>query len=233
MKKLFFLVYGIICYCTSIATIIYAIGFFGNVVVSKTIDEPTTSSIVSSLLIDLSLLSIPVILYYLFIDSTVRTFYVKHIPLEIERSTNILILSVSIGFIMWQWRPFGVLIWSISSEGMQAILNVLYFSGWAILFATSFLINHFDLLGLQRLWSNFRSKPFSAGGLIQPIHFRIVRHPLCFGILLIAWSSPVMTIVHLILAMLVSYYLITSFRDNDFKKINKKQGKRLAQSPHF
>ena len=108
---------------------------------------------------------------------------------------------------MWQWQPIGGVVWSIENETVKNILLVVYLAGWAIVFIATFLINHFDLFGLRQVWLYFRGRRYTFAISRTIIWF--VRHPLYFGFPIAFWPAPVMTIAHLLFAILTTGYIFT------------------------
>jgi protein-S-isoprenylcysteine O-methyltransferase Ste14 len=113
---------------------------------------------------------------------------------------------------MWQWQPSGGMVWSTENEIVKTVLLITYLLGWAIVFGATFLINHFDLFGLRQVWLNFRSKPYIQLPFRTPLLYKLVRHPLYMGFLIAFWSTPVMTIAHLLFAILTTGYIFTAIQ---------------------
>src|SRR5688572_4126828 len=212
MKKTTFLLYGIISYLAFLGAIFYAIGFFGNHVVPKTIDGEPQVALASAIFTNASLLLLFALQYSIMAHPSFKRRWTRIIPAELERSSFILLSSLCLVFLMWQWQPIGGVVWAVKNEMLKTILNIAYLSGWAIVFVNTFLINHFDLFGLRQSWLYFRGQPYSQLPFRLPGLYRLVRHPLYFGFLVAFWSTPVMTVAHLLFAILTTGYILTAIR---------------------
>jgi protein-S-isoprenylcysteine O-methyltransferase Ste14 len=113
---------------------------------------------------------------------------------------------------MWQWLPIGGVVWSVENETIKNLLLVFYLLGWAIVFLSTFLINHFDLFGLRQVWLYFLGKPYTHLPFRTPLFYRLVRHPLYMGFLIAFWSTSVMTAAHLLFAILTTGYILTAIQ---------------------
>ncbi len=212
MKRSIFLLYGIISYLAFLGTILYAIGFVGNNLVSKTIDGEPQSPLVSAILTNASLLLLFALQYSIMGRPSFKRWWTRIIPAELERSSFVLLSCLCPALVMWQWQPIGGIVWAVKNEMLKPILTIAYLSGWAIVFVSTFLINHFDLFGLRQSWLYFRGKPYSELPFRVPGLYRLVRHPLYFGCLVAFWSTPVMTVAHLLFAILATGYILTAIR---------------------
>ena len=220
MKRVHFLLYGVVSYFAFFGTILYAIGFVGNIVVPKTIDGEPELPFGKALLIDAGLLLLFALQHSIMARPGFKRRWTKIIPPALERSTFVLLASLCLMLMMWQWQPLGGVVWEIQNTTLQNILFVVYLIGWGIVFISTFLIDHFDLFGLRQTWLYFRGKPYTNLPFRVPLFYRFVRHPLYFGFLIAFWATPLMTVTHLIFAVLTTGYIFTAIQFEERDLVN-------------
>jgi methanethiol S-methyltransferase len=219
MKKILLLAYGIFCYLAFIGTVLYAVGFWGNMLVSKPIDREPQTSLLTALLIDAILIVLFVLQYRVMMSRSFKSRWMRLMPMHLERCSYVLLVSACLAVMMWLWQPVGGVVWSIEDEALKTLLQIGYFSGWSIVFVSTFLINHFDLFGLRQVWLYFKGRSYRPLSFRLPLFYRLVRHPLYLGFLIVFWSAPVMTMAHLLLAVCVTGYVVTTIRFEGSSKI--------------
>ena len=215
MKKIFSLLYALVCYFVFFGTILYVIGFDGNLILPKTIDSNSQTSLSTAVLVDAALLLLFALHHSVMTRSVFKKWRTNIIPHHLERSTYVLLTSLCFMFLMWQWRPIGGIVWSTNNETVKGILLIIYLIGWATVFATTFLINHFDLFGLRQVWFYFIGKPYTQFEFDTPLFYKVVLHPLYIGFLIAFWSTPVMTATHLLFAILTTGYILTAIQSGE------------------
>ena len=212
MKKFFSLFYGIVCYLVFLGTFLYAIGFVGNLLVPKTIDSQPEVPLLTAILVDASLLLLFALQHSIMARPAFKRWWTKIIPEHLERSTYVVLASLCLILMVWQWQPVGGIIWSVENETIKNLLLASFLSGWLMVLASTFLINHFDLFGLRQVWLYFTGKPYTQLPFRIPFLYRFVRHPLYLGFMIAFWSAPVMTTAHLLFAVLTTGYILTAIQ---------------------
>jgi protein-S-isoprenylcysteine O-methyltransferase Ste14 len=76
-----------------------------------------------------------------------------------------------------------------------------------ILFSATFMINHFDLFGLRQVYLRLKNTPYTPVPFMQVALYRFVRHPIMLGVLLGFWSTPTMSVGHLLFAAASTGYI--------------------------
>lgn len=212
MRRSVFLLYGIIAYLAFFGTILYAIGFVGNLFVPKSIDGNPETPLAMAILVNASLLLLFALQHSIMARPAFKKWWTRIVPEPIERSTFVLLASLCLMLMMWQWQPIGGIVWSVENKIVQTILMITYLIGWAIVFVSTFLINHFDLFGLRQVWLHFTGKSYTPLPFRLPLFYRYVRHPLYLGFLIAFWSASVMTVAHFLFALLTTGYILTAIR---------------------
>ncbi len=204
--------YGILAYLAFVATILWAIGFVSGVVVPKTIDSGEAGSTGEALVINLLLMSLFAVQHSVMARQGFKRWWTRFVPKSIERSTYVLLASLALLLLFWQWRPLPAAVWQVEDLVLaRALLHVSFF-GWVIVFASTFLINHFELFGLHQVANNLSGRPMPAPRFRVPLLYRFVRHPLYVGFIIAFWAAPVMTVGHLLFAAVTAAYILVAIQ---------------------
>jgi methanethiol S-methyltransferase len=212
MNRILTLAYGALSYVVFFLTFLYAIGFLGNVVVPKSLDSGATDPWPTALAIDLGLLSLFALQHSIMARQGFKRLLTRVIPVAVERSTYVLVSSLALILLFWQWRPLGGTVWDVQHEAGRAVLYGGFAFGWTLVLVSTFVINHFDLFGLRQTWRAFRGQPQAPVRFATPVLYRIVRHPLYVGWLFAFWSTPMMTVTHLLFAVVTTAYILVAIQ---------------------
>ena len=212
MKRTVVFVYGAVSYCAFLASFLYAVGFLGNFGVPKSIDSGREGSTLGALAVDGLLLALFALQHSIMARPWFKRAWTRIVPEPAERSTYVLLSSAALGLMFWQWRPIGGVVWAVEGGVGEALLLGLYAAGLAIVLASTFLINHFDLFGLRQVYLYLTGRPYTHLEFRTPFFYRFVRHPLYVGWLLTFWAAPQMTAARLFFAVLTTAYILLAIR---------------------
>jgi protein-S-isoprenylcysteine O-methyltransferase Ste14 len=108
-------------------------------------------------------------------------------------------------------------VWQVENSAGVALLWSLFGLGWVLVLVSTFLINHFELFGLQQVFVRLKGRALSEARFAAPLLYRFVRHPLYAGLLLSFWSVPLMTAGRLVFALESSAYILIgiAFEERD------------------
>ncbi|MCA9289357.1 MAG: hypothetical protein KDA05_12265, partial [Phycisphaerales bacterium] len=146
-RRLAILATGLVAYLMFVGAFTYAIGFVANLVVPKSIDSGTPGPLVPSLVINGLLLSLFAVQHTIMARPRFKRWLARLVPEAMERSLFVAAASGSLMLLFWQWRPLPDTIWHVDQPLLRWLLIGVSLSGYAIVFAASWMINHFDLFG--------------------------------------------------------------------------------------
>jgi protein-S-isoprenylcysteine O-methyltransferase Ste14 len=207
MTRLFIFIYGFASYFASAGTILYAIGFVAGQVVPKTIDSGALAPVPQAVLVDLCLMLLFAIQHSVMARQPFKQRLTRYIPAAMERSTYVLSASLVLGLLYWQWQPIPAVIWRIDNPQIAMALTGLSMAGWLILLTSTFIINHFELFGVQQVVNNFAGREMPAAHFRSPFFYKFVRHPIYLGFIIAFWATPTMTVGHLLFAAVTTCYI--------------------------
>jgi protein-S-isoprenylcysteine O-methyltransferase Ste14 len=212
MNRIIVFLYGIVSYIACLATFVYAAGFIGNFGVPKSMDSAAESPWQIALLTDLGLLLLFALQHSIMARPAFKRLLTAIIPEAAERSTYVLASSLALLLLFWKWMPLGGTIWSVQKTPGASLLYMVYALGWGIVLLATFVIHHFDLFGLRQVWLHLQGRPQSGLRFATPLLYRFVRHPLYVGWIVVFWSTPVMTVTHLLFAAVTTVYIFVAIR---------------------
>ncbi len=204
--------YGVIAYLVFFFAFLYAIGFVGGIVVPKTIDSGEPTSTVTAILINALLLGLFAVQHSIMARPWFKRIWTKIIPAAAERSTFVLLASLLLLLMYWQWRPLPEIVWQVQNEAVTMILQALFWLGWGIVLISTFIINHFDLFGLRQIWLNWRGEPYTFLPFKVTAFYRVVRHPIMLGFIVAFWAAPTMSQGRLLFAIATTAYILLALQ---------------------
>lgn len=227
MKRIVILLFGTLSYLVFLATFLYLIAFVGNLqqtqlvnwlpwladIVPHSIDSGReTGPLPLAIAINLGLIAIFGLQHSTMARFGFKDWLKQRLPASAERSVYVLIASLVLILLFWQWRPIPEVLWQAQSTIGQTIGWSLFVLGFLMVLASTWLIDHFELFGLRQVWSQFRGQAVPAPGFVTPLLYRLIRHPLYLGFIIAFWSGPVMTVGGMLFAAMMTTYILIAIR---------------------
>lgn len=226
MKKSIIFIYGIISYIVFLISFLYAIGFVGNIFVPKSIDSGGETTLISSLFINVILLSAFALQHSIMARPAFKKWFTTLFSPAMERSTYILLSSLALLLIYWQWQPIATIVWETENEIAINVLTGIYFLGWLIVLLSTFMINHFELFGLAQIFDNLKNKQTPSPKFQTNYLYKIVRHPIMLGFIIAFWATPTMTVGHLLFSIVTTIYILIAVKYLEEKDLRKFIGEK-------
>ncbi|BBZ59801.1 methanethiol S-methyltransferase [Mycolicibacterium monacense] len=212
MSRILAAVYGIVSYVIFLAAFLYAIGFVGDFAVPRTVDHGVDASIGEAVVVNLVLLGLFAVQHSVMARPAFKRRWTRWVPPVVERSTYVLIASLLLLLLFWQWRTMPQTVWDVSWAPGRFALWVAFWAGWATVLASTFMINHFDLFGLRQVYLGWRGEPYTGLKFQTLLLYRVVRHPIMLGFIVAFWATPTMSAGHLLFAIATTGYILVALR---------------------
>ncbi len=203
--------YGSVVYVIFLMTFLYALGFVEDLLVPKTIDGVPSgpiSPLVQAVFVNLVLMSIFAIQHSVMARPQFKRWWTHFVPPSVERTTYVLLASLALALLIWQWQPIAAIVWQVADPRLSKAVTGLSFIGWLIVLTSTFLINHFELFGLHQVANNLAGRRMPVPRFRTPLFYHFVRHPIYLGFIIAFWAAPTMTVGHLLFAAVTTGYIL-------------------------
>ena len=216
MTKSLVLTFAAAAYAVFFATFLYLIGFVGDLPgLPRTVDVGPGGGVGTALVVDVALIALFGVQHSVMARQGFKRAWTRLVPPPAERSTYVLFASAALILLFLLWRPIGGTVWAVADPIGRGVLWVLFATGWLIVLFSTFLINHFELFGLQQAYHHVRGRTAAAPIFRQPFFYKLVRHPLYSGFFIAFWATPTMSWGHLLLAAGMSTYMLIAIRHEE------------------
>lgn len=213
MSRAATLLFAIFVYAVFFATFLYLICFVGNVpLAALTVDSGREAPVATAVVIDIVLIALFGIQHSVMARQGFKRAWTRIVPPPAERSVYVLIASLTLIILFAFWRPIEGTVWDARGTALEMPLWIAFAAGWGIVLVSTFLLNHFELFGLQQAWFYMRGREAEPPALRQPMFYKWVAHPLYSGFFLAFWATPFMSYGHLLLAAGMSVYMLIAIR---------------------
>ena len=204
-------------YVFFLGAFMYTIAFVADVGVPKTIDGGLIGAPLRAALINLALLGQFGLQHSVMARPAFKRWWTKFIPESLERSVFVLAATVALVLLLWLWQPLPGQVWSVDNPLLATVLWTLCGVGWAVVLLSTFLLNHFELFGLQQSLLFATGQSAGVPSFKTPVLYRYVRHPLYLGFVIAFWATPHMSVGHLLFAIGCTGYILVGifFEERD------------------
>jgi protein-S-isoprenylcysteine O-methyltransferase Ste14 len=208
MTRLIALVYGLLSYAFFFVTFLYALFFIENMLVPKTIDSGAAGPVTEAVIVNMHLMALFAIQHSVMARRQFKEWWTQFVPKSVERSTYVLLATLALALLCWQWRPMPAVVWRVENPNLASVLVGLSLVGWLIVLTSTFLINHFELFGLHQVANNLTGRPMPNPVFRTPLFYQFVRHPIYLGFIIAFWAAPTMSAGHLLFAAVTTAYIV-------------------------
>jgi protein-S-isoprenylcysteine O-methyltransferase Ste14 len=220
MRRAALITFSLVAYLGFVAVIVWATAFLADLPLLTRIDDDGHHAVTFGAVgVDVALLAAFAAHHSVLARDAAKRQLARVLPAEAVRATYVFGADVLLALVLWQWHPLTATVWHLDGEPWRTFVWVATGGGWLIAIASTFMIDHFDLLGVRQA--------ATVPGRYAPPAFRIrwlyrwVRHPLMLGLLMAFWITPAMTVGHLLFAVAATAYIAVGVRleERDLRRV--------------
>lgn len=214
LKRWLVFLFGLASYLAALAVFVWLVAFCGDLAAPA---DAASAGVWSALAIDLGLVALFGMQHSVMARPAVKRGLRRVVPPAAERSLFVLTAAGVLGLVLWRWQPLPGTVWAAASGWPYALLTALFVASWVGVLVCTFLVGHFDLMGLRQVTLHLRGAPYTPLPFVESGAFGVVRHPLMLAFLVAFWATPVMRWGHLVLALGMSAYILVglAFEERD------------------
>lgn len=209
MGRVLVMLGAVICYAAFFGSFVYLVGWVAAFDFMPTsVDKGRVAAPAVAAAIDVGLIALFGLQHSVMARPGFKSAWTKIVPAASERSIYCLMTAAVLGVLFTFWHPIPGQVWSIQNETARLAIWTLFWTGWGILFVATWLLNHFELFGLQQAWFNLTGKQASLPQMRTPLFYKVVRHPIYTGFFIAFWATPEMTYGHLLASLGFTIYIM-------------------------
>ena len=212
-------VYSGCAYAAFVAASVWGVLFLADVGPLPTVDSNSSAATGWAVVIDLGLLLVFAVQHTVMARDPFKQWLTRTLPQHLERSTYVLAASLAMGLMFWQWQALPASVWDLHTQPWVGLVWVVYAVGWMVAIAATYMIDHWEFLGLrQGGW--LRARPSTSDSVSRRWLYAWVRHPMMLGLIIAFWATPSMTVGHLLFAISASAYIAVGvrFEERDLRR---------------
>lgn len=220
LKKTPLLIFSGAAYGLFLVGMALAIAFTADLPGPKGFFPDRPGDIFTAIWIDLSLIALFGLQHSVMARRPFKQVLAQLIPEASVRSLFVLLSSLLLLLVLWQWRTITFMIWQIHNPILRTTLYLGQAVGWLIVIAATFQIDHFRFLGLRQVYTHVRGRQLPASTFKAPWMYRLVRHPMMTGLLLAIWCVPDLRLDRLLFNLGFSAYILIGihFEEQDLAR---------------
>ena len=202
------LLYALVCYAAVNAALVYMILFVNDVLVPRGVSAAPASEWTTALFINLLLVVMWGVQHSVMARRRFKEVWTRIIPQYAERATYCLASALALAAVCYFWVALPGVAWHIEPEPLRWFLVIAGLSGWVLLLAATFEIDHFELFGVKQAWWALRGQEAPEAKFQARFIYAVVRHPIQTGIVMGVWLTPTMSVSRLLFAALMTVYIL-------------------------
>ena len=207
MKKIIF-IYGVTAYLIAfVGQLVFTLYVGGFNILGRSINDNQTVDTLAAIIINIALTIFFGIQHSVMARSWLKNITTKIIPQASERSTYTLFSGIALIIVTLYWQPINGFIWNFNSGIAYYIMLALFIFGWTFSLVSTFVINHFELFGLQQVYNNLKNIEEKESQFSERLFYKFIRHPIQLGVIIGLFFAPTMSYSHLLLALLFTIYI--------------------------
>jgi methanethiol S-methyltransferase len=133
---------------------------------------------------------------------------VRWIPVELERSFYVILSGFVLFALVLLWSPMAPPLYDVRGSVLGYVLHGGAALGVVVIMGALVSMDGWDLIGVRSVISILRDRMPEPMPFRTPFLYRVVRHPLYLGMLMMFWFTPAMTHDHLFFAEVMTAYIL-------------------------
>jgi len=209
LKNILLILYGTVAYLLGFGILVYMVFWvYPWPFMSSNIDAgEIVNNTGVAVSVDIVLIALFGLQHSLMVRPSFKTWFNRVVPEVAQRSTYTLLSAFFLTLIMYFWMPIEGTLWHFESGMLFWLLSALYVVGWSVATLATFQIDHFELFGLHQIWRYLKKLPEPESHFSEKGFYRYVRHPIQAGTMVGLWSTPSMSVGHLLFSLTFTLYI--------------------------